>query len=674
MLFESVSDTDDHLRGYRPNPIQNPGNPDGDPAAGRGRAPSPGGGDPPGPDTGLDSDSDSDEMSRNPEKVLSGQLKMMREATKEFGRKLALEKGPFDGTIPFKMIQFIQLGEEVLECYTIGNLDSDHMKPSHAVTVLFDNLLGMAKNLIRVERQNITNLMEDLDVFKDTVIKIFYKPNSPFHPYSVLNQIKQDETMSVKTYASAIATVGQMVQRRILADTKKQQEFLENRTYRNDPMLQKRKDPIDGKEGMPLFKPYSFVNPNYMNGFTGFLAGTERYGPQHRMATVGVADPNVEAQEPDPCEGGPMTKERYRPGWDDKRPRIEISTRVKVAKDTAPGIKAKTGFGLEFGRTTGIDQKGNTLSTNESVFDNGRWIKTADLEEHTPVGYEEAVFRIGRMNWKTATQDIQTGIDEENHTGKRNWNSRDQKWDIIESQRQKDTVEGRAKAEEMMDNALWSSTFSSETDPAWIFEEVSGRKRGPLACNAGIGLLRLIQRGMALGIVIEMYYRGITMILHAFVTNALPEIHQFLMENIHLIYTLEDAVSMAERFEASKRKRAAKININSFLEDFRDLDTPSGSETPDQIQAQINSLQEKLHQMDPVNQESETQDFELNAFQSRSRRPAQAPGYNSGPRFGRGGFRGGSNVNAPGNSGYGYLPPNREPLARGRLQIHQCDG
>ena len=85
----------------------------------------------------------------------------MREATKQFGNKLGLEKISIDGSVPFKLIQFIQLEEEVLVSCTIGAEKNDHFTETDYVLVYFDNLAGMAKNIIRTERYNIPKLIQD---------------------------------------------------------------------------------------------------------------------------------------------------------------------------------------------------------------------------------------------------------------------------------------------------------------------------------------------------------------------------------------------------------------------------------------------------------------------------------------------------------------------------------
>ena len=65
---------------------------------------------------------------------------------------------------------------------------------------------------------------------------------------------------------------------------------------------------------------------------------------------------------------------------------------------------------------------------------------------------------------------------------------------------------------------------------------------------------------MAAGAAIEMSRNVITISLSVFIKNVKPSIHAFLIENIKEITTLEQAITLASRFEAGQSTREMKIS------------------------------------------------------------------------------------------------------------------
>ena len=74
--------------------------------------------------------------------------------------------------------------------------------------------------------------------------------------------------------------------------------------------------------------------------------------------------------------------------------------------------------------------------------------------------------------------------------------------------------------------------------------ESAGEKRS----NVSKGLLRVVQRAMAAGVMIEMFRSVQEIALYCFVNNSLPRIRQHLYENLDRISSMEDALPIAERF------------------------------------------------------------------------------------------------------------------------------
>ena len=71
--------------------------------------------------------------------------------------------------------------------------------------------------------------------------------------------------------------------------------------------------------------------------------------------------------------------------------------------------------------------------------------------------------------------------------------------------------------------------------------------------NVSQGLLRVIQRSMAAGVMIELYRQMAEISLYTFINNSLPRIRQHLYESLENIHTLEQATQIAERYETSRK-------------------------------------------------------------------------------------------------------------------------
>ena len=74
------------------------------------------------------------------------QAKNTREATKTLRDRLKDENKKFDGSDIFGMVLFIIVAEEVLETYSVEDTNTSDMQSPDAVTVMFNNLQGAARD------------------------------------------------------------------------------------------------------------------------------------------------------------------------------------------------------------------------------------------------------------------------------------------------------------------------------------------------------------------------------------------------------------------------------------------------------------------------------------------------------------------------------------------------
>ena len=121
------------------------------------------------------------------------QSKNTREASKALRDRLKDESKKFDGTDIFGMVLFIIVAEEVLETYSVANTASLDMQSPDAVTVMFNNLQGSARDWIRTQKEVAPNVLLSPRVFKDVLMAKYFCGDTPFEGYAPLNQVKQKE-------------------------------------------------------------------------------------------------------------------------------------------------------------------------------------------------------------------------------------------------------------------------------------------------------------------------------------------------------------------------------------------------------------------------------------------------------------------------------------------------
>lgn len=98
------------------------------------------------------------------------QARNTREATKTLQDRLKDENKKFDGSDIFGMVLFIIVAEEILGTYNVGDTGASDMQSPDAVTVMFNNLQGGARDWIRTQKEVAHNLLRSQRVFKDVLM------------------------------------------------------------------------------------------------------------------------------------------------------------------------------------------------------------------------------------------------------------------------------------------------------------------------------------------------------------------------------------------------------------------------------------------------------------------------------------------------------------------------
>lgn len=195
--------------------------------------------------------------------------------------------------------------------------------------------------------------------------------------------------------------------------------------------------------------------------------------------------------------------------------------------------------------------------------------------------------------------------------------------------------------------------------------------------NVSQGLLRVLQRVMAAGVMSELYRQMQEVSLFCFVNNALPRIEAHLYENIDRFHTVEEVVALAERFEVGRNGGAiAKFSISAFQDhmNYNILNDYEGNNHQDRSL----SAQMAEHTQDKLNHHYGDQgyDGQTNAINRNCRRGGRR---NTRP-WGRGrGSNGGGGLRFPvptnptraGGLGH-YNDANDPAAAKQNLLCYRC--
>ena len=114
------------------------------------------------------------------------QAKNTREATKALRDRLKDESKKFDGSDIFGMVLFIIVSEEILETYNVADTCTADMQNPDAVTVMFNNLQGPARDWIRTQKEVAPSVLRSQRVFKDVLMAKYFGGDTPFEGYAPL--------------------------------------------------------------------------------------------------------------------------------------------------------------------------------------------------------------------------------------------------------------------------------------------------------------------------------------------------------------------------------------------------------------------------------------------------------------------------------------------------------
>ena len=118
------------------------------------------------------------------------QTKNTREASKALRNRLKDESKKFDGTDIFGMVLFIIVAEEILDTYNVADTATADLQSPDAVTVMFNNLQGSARDWIRTQKEVAPNILRSPRAFKDVLMAKYFGGDTPFEGYVPLYQVK----------------------------------------------------------------------------------------------------------------------------------------------------------------------------------------------------------------------------------------------------------------------------------------------------------------------------------------------------------------------------------------------------------------------------------------------------------------------------------------------------
>ena len=159
------------------------------------------------------------------------QAKNTREASKALRDRLKDESKKFDGTDIFGMVLFNIVSEEVLETYSVADTASSDMQSPDAVTVMFNNLQGSARDWICTQKEVAPNVLRSTRVFKDILMAKYFVGDTPFEGYAPLYQVKQKEGQRVRDFGVTLTMLGIYLGRRQASVIPKKKEYLTQRKF-----------------------------------------------------------------------------------------------------------------------------------------------------------------------------------------------------------------------------------------------------------------------------------------------------------------------------------------------------------------------------------------------------------------------------------------------------------
>ena len=513
------------------------------------------------------------------------QAKNTREATKALRDRLKDESKKFDGSDIFGMVLFIVVSEEILETYNIADTCTADMQNPDAVTVMFNNLQGPARDWIRTQKEVAPSVLRSQRIFKDVLIAKYFGGDTPFEGYAPLYQVKQREGQSVRDFGVTLTMLGIYLGRRQASVIPKKKEYLTKRKFgQHDGILDRA-----GREDTQKFRFfdfYDFVSSHYFEATNKYFSGAAEHAPWFALATARVAS---EGQVSDMCERGKhqFIHSPYNDGTVDHPrwvmngmphssvwPTIELRTVVR-----AVGQGGKLAFYQDKNTRANKKYKSEPSATPANkheltpaewpIIENGMTLGDAPHPIEGPEEisnkskddvYEEYIYRIART--RSTTEPTKATFDEETmRSPLKDKNGRSFYLDRLANEHfwtsTPDGIRPDGSADSRKKPKGFENTHVIKPDAT----------NSPKTHNVSQGLLRVVQRAMAAGVMIELYRQMQEVSLFCFVNNALPRIKAHLYENMDRFHSVEEAMALAERFEMGRSGGViSKFNISAFQE------------------------------------------------------------------------------------------------------------
>ena len=404
-------------------------------------------------------------------------------------------------------------------------------------------------------------LMTDLQAFKQNIMAKFLGINAPFEGLSALYSMKQQPGEKTDQWAQRVRMGMLYVTRKQMLEMNQTKDFLTHRNYADKETMPPRID---------FFGYYDYLTLEYLENTNMFFNGNWP-SPWANMVTEPyplLTHPNQKIRPA--CEGGKflldlngmangfdgrrtvegdMDPDRVCPGYTgDARPTGRLYTRLQVTGGV-PGI-AEIPFAAATGtRTTATAEVAHVCGVPASrtlvSWYQGTMNENSEEEKKRFIGSNNAVDK----GLPVATTNL-TG-----EVGNRPYTERvfrfGSETPLNDSMKplEPDPMETWHAAHNRAANP--PEKPRSELDPNNIPSDHIWKEP---AIGSGRGLLRLIKRAMAAGAMIEIYRSMMLSVIQIFIKNSRADIYQELMSNMDQIKSLEDAINIANRYEAGRNK------------------------------------------------------------------------------------------------------------------------
>ena len=208
----------------------------------------------------------------------SKQLKNLREATRSFKDRLAETGGLYDGIDGDRVLEFVAIGEEILQQYSPGDL-----KIEDRCSLFFNCLAGTAKEIVRAAKLGQPGVLTDVEELKTTLITQFMGEGSMFEVRGKAWSTYQKTGENAREWAARISLLLTYNARKEVIDSKKYKEYISANEFAD-------KGFTDDKSQNFRLHQYDWMSIKYYDSMLRYFTTVGKLPPWHAAMYEPIRD------------------------------------------------------------------------------------------------------------------------------------------------------------------------------------------------------------------------------------------------------------------------------------------------------------------------------------------------------------------------------------------------